>query len=109
MIRIEDLAYVLYAKVNRDFDLFELELLGSSAEDIIERADEIVVKTCIIVTFETNDYLSAEQMMELLKLDDTLDTLYEAIKSANVICPYKYKEVIKAYADYLINKSAEAE
>ena len=109
MIKIEDLAYVLYAKTNRDFDLFELELLGSSAEDIIERADEIVVKTYIIGIFETNDYLSAEQMMELLKLDDTLDTLYEAIKSANVICPYKYKEVIKAYADYLINKSAEAE
>lgn len=109
MIKITDLAYVLYAKVNRDFDLFELELLGSSAEDIIERADEIVVKTYIIGIFETNDYLSAEQMMELLKLDDTLDTLYEAIKSANVICPYKYKEVIKAYADYLINKSAEAE
>ena len=109
MIKIEDLAYVLYAKTNRDFDLFELELLGSSAEDIIERADEIVVKTYIIGIFETNDYLAAEQMMELLKLDDTLDTLYEAIKSANVICPFKYKEVIKAYADYLINKSAEAE
>lgn len=109
MIKITDLAYVLYAKANRDFDLLELELLGSSAEDIIERADEIVVKTYIIGIFETNDYLSAEQMMELLKLDDTLDTLYEAIKSANVICPYKYKEVIKAYADYLINKSAEAE
>lgn len=109
MIKITDLAYVLYAKANRDFDLLELELLGSSAEDIIERADEIVVKTYIIGIFETNDYLSAEQMMELLKLDDTLDTLYEAIKSANVICPYKYKEVIKAYVDYLINKSAEAE
>ena len=109
MIKITDLAYILYAKANRDFDLFELELLGSSAEDIIERADEIVVKTYIIGIFETNDYLSAEQMMELLKLDDTLDMLYEAIKSANVICPFKYKEVIKAYADYLINKSAEAE
>lgn len=109
MIKIEDFAYVLYAKVNRDFDLFELELLGSSAEDIIERADEIVVKTYIIGIFETNDSLSAEEMIELLKLDDTLDTLYEAIKSANVICPFKYKEVIKAYADYLINKSAEAE
>ena len=109
MIKIEDLAYVLYTKVNRDFDLFELELLGSSAEDIIERADEVVVKTYIIGIFETNGYLSAEQMMELLKLDDTLDACYEAIKSANIICPYKFKEVIKAYADYLITHSDEAE
>lgn len=87
MIKIEDFAYVLYAKVNRDFDLFELELLGSSAEDIIERADEIVVKTYIIGIFETNDSLSAEEMIELLKLDDTLDTLYEAIKSGKCNLP----------------------
>lgn len=109
MIRIEDLAYVLYAKVNRDFDLFELELLGSSAETLIRRAYEITVKSYILAILETNNSLTAEEMMELLKLDDTLDTLYEAIESAKVICPTKYKEVIKAYADYLINKSAEAE
>lgn len=109
MIKITDLAYVLYAKVNRDFDDFELELIGSSAESVIERADEIVVKSHLLGIFEANNSLSAEQIMELLKLDDTLDACYEAIKSANVICPYKYKEVITAYADYLITNSAEAE
>ena len=109
MIKIEDLAYVLYAKVNRDFDDFELELIGSTTEEIIERADEIVVKNYILSIFEANNFLSAEQIIELLKLSDTLDACYEAIKSANVICPYKYKEVITAYADYLITNSAEAE
>lgn len=109
MIKMTDLAYVLYAKVNRDFDDFELELIGSTTEEIIERADEIVVKNYILSIFEANNFLSAEQIIELLKLSDTLDACYEAIKSTKVICPYKYKEIITQFADYLIENSAEAE
>ncbi len=110
MIRKEDLQYVLYAKVNRDFDYFEMELLGLQAAEVAERAEEITAKVNIVGFFESADSLSAEQIMELLKLDDTLDACYEALKATECVCPYKIKEVIIAFADYLIyhaDKSAE--
>lgn len=110
MVKREDLAYILYAKVNRDFDDFEIELLGSPAEAIIERTYEIADKGYILAFFEDTSDLSAEQIVELLKLDDTLDACYEAWKATgSVLCPYKIKAVITAFADYLIEKSAEAD
>lgn len=109
MVKREDLAYILYAKVNRDFDDFEIELLGSPAEAITERAFEIVDKSYILAFFEDTSALSAEQIVELLKLEDTLDACYEAWKATESICPYKISAAITAFADYLVHKSAEAD
>ena len=67
MIKTTDLAYVLYAKANKEFDDLELELLGESKEAIIDRASEITDKTYILSFFESGMLLDAEQIMELLK------------------------------------------
>ena len=109
MIKTTDLAYVLYAKANKEFDDLELELLGESKEEIIDRASEITDKTYILSFFESGMLLNAEQIMELLKLDNTLDACYEAWRAAKEYCPYKIKDVITEFADFLVEKSDEAD
>ena len=109
MIKTTDLAYVLYAKANKEFDDLELELLGESKEAIIDRASEITDKTYILSFFESGMLLDAEQIMELLKLDNTLDACYEAWRAAKESCPYKIKDVITEFADFLVEKSDEAD
>ena len=109
MVKREDLEHILHEKISRDFDYFEMELLGSPAEEIIKRSFEIVDKSHILAFFEDTSALSAEQIVEFLKLEDTIDACYEAWKATKSICPYKINAVLTAFADYLVEKSAEAD
>ena len=109
MVKRKDLEHILHEKISRDFDYFEMELLGLPAEEIIKRSFEIADKSYILAFFEDTSELSAEQIIELLKLEDTLDACYEAWKATKSICPHKIKSVITAFVDYLVYKSAEAD
>lgn len=109
MIRLNDLVEVLNVKVAKDMDDFQLYLIGCGSEELIELAPEIVDKTRISEILTDTKSLSAEQIMALLKLDDTVDACYEAWNATELGCPFKMENVIIEFADYLLSKSAQAD
>lgn len=109
MIRLNDLAEVLNVKVAKDMDDFQLYLIGCSSEEVIELAPEIVDKTRIAEILTDTKTLSAEQIIALVKLDDTVDACYEAWNATELVCPYKMENVIIDFADYLLSKSVNTD
>lgn len=109
MIKLNDFAEVLKVKVAKEMDDFQLYLLGCNSEELIELALEIVGKTRISEILTDTESLSAEQIMALLKLDDTLDACYEAWNATELVCPFKMENVIIEFADYLLSKSAHTD
>lgn len=109
MIRLNDFAEVLKVKASKDMDDFQLYLIGCSTDELIELAPEIVDKTRIYKILTETKSLSAEQIMALLKLDDTVDSCYEAWNATELVCPFKMENVIIEFADYLLTKSAKTD
>ena len=72
----ENLKSKLYEKAYNEQQEFLAELKKSTPEKIIEQAYEYIMREDILMTFE-DDYLSPEQMKELLKLKSPLALCYD--------------------------------
>lgn len=72
----KDLRSRLYEKVYNEQQEFIADLKKSTPEKIIEQAYELVIREDILMTFE-DDYLSSEQIKELLKLNTPLALCYD--------------------------------
>lgn len=72
----EDLNLRLYEKMCAEQETFEDWLLGQSPRDILNHAYEYTIREDILLWEECND-LEDEECEVLLKLDNTLDAIYQ--------------------------------
>lgn len=72
----EDLNLRLYEKMCAEQETFEDWLLGQSPRDILNHAYEYTIREDILLWEECND-LEDEECEALLKLDNTLDAIYQ--------------------------------
>jgi len=72
---------LLSDKLIREHDFFYKELLGLSKESIIKKADEILIKRCIVKALGENSLGNEAAVLYLIMCDDALDLLYDQVKN----------------------------
>ena len=78
MGKTEALRTNLYDKVYAEFQTFIAEIKKLPPGEIINKSYEVVSKEDIVMSFDSQGFLSDRQMEALLKANNTLNACYEA-------------------------------
>lgn len=97
----EELNLQLYNKMSAEFEKFKEELLNSSPQEVLDRAYEYIIKDDIVLSLEYSD-LTASRADALLKLENSLDEVYDAWMESESSHMDEIREVLDSAAESLI-------
>ena len=103
---IENLKSLLLEKAIKEQSDFIEQLKTLSPEQIIDRSYEKVMRDDILMTFEDN-YLSDEQVMELLKLDYPLSACYTEWMDTDYSHMEMLRDTIDDYTKRLVDENKQ--
>ncbi len=101
---VEELNTALYKKMFAEQEVFKEKLLSMSPKEVLEHSYEYLAREDLLLNLECND-LSARQCQALLRLKDTLASLYQRWLKIEDSRMEEIREMTEAYADDLIREA----